>query len=146
MGRGARQKMGKPFSVRFSRRTDLFVEQEAARTKRSKSAIVEALAEEAATIRRFPGIAFRGEDWDRRPWVIGTGLDAWEILDMLRSYEGDVERLIADNHLERRHVHLALAYYDEHREEIDEAIAENRRPVEELKTLYPFVGFVETNR
>ena len=54
--------MGKPFSVRFSRRTDLFVEHEAARTNRSKSAIVEGLAEEAATIRRFAGIGFRGED------------------------------------------------------------------------------------
>jgi uncharacterized protein (DUF433 family) len=136
--------MGKPFSVRFSRRTDLFVEREAARTKRSKSAIVEGLAEEAATIRRFPGLAFRGDDWDRRPWVIGTGLDIWEIVDMLRSYDGDVERLLADNQLERRHVQLALAYYEEHREEIDEAIADNRRPVDELKSLYPFVQFVET--
>jgi uncharacterized protein (DUF433 family) len=136
--------MGKPFSVRFSRRTDLFVEREAARTKRSKSAIVEGLAEEAATIRRFPGLAFRGDDWDRRPWAIGTGLDVWELVDMLRSYDGDVERLLADNQLDRRHVQLALAYYEEHREEIDETIADNRRPVDELKSLYPFVQFVET--
>ena len=136
--------MGKPFSVRFSRSTDAFVEQEAARTNRSKSAIVEALAEEAATIRRFPGIAFRGEDWARRPWVIGTGLDVWEIVDMLRSYDGDIERLLADNHLERRHVQLALAYREEHPEEVDGAVADNRRPVEELKALYPFVRFVET--
>jgi uncharacterized protein (DUF433 family) len=144
MATGKRQEMGKPFSVRFSRSTDTFVEQEAARTNRSKSAIVESLAEEAATIRRFPGIAFRGDDWARRPWVVGTGLDVWEILDMLRSYDGDVRRLIADNHLEQRQVQLARAYRDEHPEEIDEAIVENRRPVEELRTLYPFVRYVET--
>jgi uncharacterized protein (DUF433 family) len=135
---------GKPFSVRFSGTTDAFVEQEAARTSRSKSAIVEALTEEAATIRRFPGIAFRGDDWARRPWVIGTGLDVWEILDMLRGYEGDIDRLVADNHLERRHVQLAVAYRNEHPEEIDAAIADNNRPVEELRTLYPFVSFVDT--
>lgn len=142
----ARQEMGKPFSVRFSRRTDLFVQQEATRTKRTKSAIVESLAEEAATIRRFGGLAFRGDDWDRRPSVIGTGLDVWEIVDMLKSYDGDIERLVADNRLERRHVQLALGYYEEHREEIDEAIADNRRSVEELKSHYPFVQFVETSR
>ncbi len=33
------------------------------------------LAEEAMKTRFFPGIAFRGVDWDRRPWVIGTALD-----------------------------------------------------------------------
>ena len=81
-----------------------------------------------STIRRFADIGFRGEDWDRRPWVIGTGLDVWEIVDMLRSYDGDVDRLVADNHLERRHVQLALSYHEEHREEIDEAIAEDRHP------------------
>jgi uncharacterized protein (DUF433 family) len=144
MATGKRQEMSKPFSVRFSRSTDVFIEREAKRTKRSKSAIVEALAEEAATIRRFPGIAFRGEDFARRPWVIGTGLDVWEILDMLRSYDEDVERLLDDNHLERRHVELARAYYDEHRAEIDEAIAENRRPVSELRRLYPFVTVADT--
>lgn len=136
--------MGKPFSVRFSRTTDVFVEREATRTRRSKSAIVEGLAEEAATIRRFPGLAFRGDDWERRPWLIGTGLDVWELVDMLRSYDGDVERLVADNHVEARHVQLAVAYYEEHADEVDDAIADNRRPLDELKRLHPFVRFVET--
>jgi len=133
--------MGKPFSVRFSRSTDLLVEQEALRTKRSKSAVVEALTEEAAVMRRFAGIAFRGDDWDRRPWVVGTGLDLWEVVDMLRGYDGAVGRLIEDNQLERRHVQLALAYYEVYPDEIDEAIEENNRPVDQLRELYPFVRF-----
>lgn len=139
MGRGTSDRKGAPFSVRFSAATDRFVEHEARRTRRSKGAVVEALAEEAATTRRFAGLAFRGDDWDRRPWVIGTGLDVWEIVDMLRSFDDDVDRLVADNELERRHVELALAYHREHTEEIEAAIAENRRPVEELQELYPFV-------
>jgi len=57
--RSARKK-GEPFSVRFSLSTDRFVEAEARRTRRSKSAVVEALTEEAARMRRFPGIGFRG--------------------------------------------------------------------------------------
>ena len=29
----------------------------------------------------FPGVAFRGADWERRAWVIGTALDVWEIVE-----------------------------------------------------------------
>ena len=32
--------------------------------------------------RSFPGCGFRGEDAGRRPWVIGSGLDIWEICQM----------------------------------------------------------------
>ncbi len=97
-------------------------------------------------MRRFAGLAFRGDDWNRRPWVIGTGLDVWEIVDMVKSYNGDVQRLVADNHLEPRHVQLALAYYEEHPEEIEEAVVDNRRSLDELKSLYPFVEVPATQR
>jgi hypothetical protein len=49
---------GEPFSVRFSLPTDHLVEDEARRTRRSKSAIVETLTEEAVRTRRFAGIGF----------------------------------------------------------------------------------------
>ena len=87
-----RARKGEPFSVRFSLPTDHLVEDEARRTRRSKSAIVEALTEEAARTRRFPGVGFRGEDAARRPWVIGSGLDVWEIVQMLEDF-GSLESL-----------------------------------------------------
>jgi len=131
----------KPFSIRLSETTDRFVAAEARRTKRSKGAIVEALTEEAARLRRFPGIAFRGEDAMREAWVIGTGLDVWELIDMLQDY-GSVERLLEGHeHVSRRSVELAQAYYATYPEEIDEKIADNRRPLSELRELYPFAGF-----
>jgi uncharacterized protein (DUF433 family) len=133
------ERKGSPFSVRFRLAADRYVEHEAKRTRRSKSDLVEALTEEAIATRRFAGLGFRGEDWSRRPWVIGCGLDVWEIVDMLRSYGGDVDRLVADNAFERRHVQLALAYAGEHADEIEDAISQNRLPVDELRTLYPFV-------
>lgn len=137
----ARATKSKPFSIRLSRTTDRFVEAEARRTKRSKGAIVEALTEEAARMRRFPGIGFRDEDANRRAWVIGTGLDVWELIEMLQDY-GSVERLLADHeHLPRRAVELAQAYYASYPDEIDEKIADNRRPLSELRELYPFAGF-----
>ncbi len=132
---------GKPFSIRLSRSTDRLVEAEAQRTRRSKSAIVEALTEEGARTRRFPGLAFRGDDAARRPWIVGTGLDVWEVVQMLEDY-GSSEALVADFPLlDERHVQLALAYRREFGPEIDTAIAENRRPAAELAALYPFVRF-----
>lgn len=134
-----RAKKSSPFSIRLSQTTDRFVSAEAQRTKRSKGAVVEALTEEAARMRRFPGIAFRGDDADRRPWVIGTGLDVWELIELLQDY-GSVERLASEADLPRRAAEAAQAYYVSYPEEIDRAIAENRRPLSEQRELYPFIG------
>jgi hypothetical protein len=129
---------GTPFSVRFTRPTDRVVEEEARRTRRSKSAIVESLTDEAIRMRRFAGIGFRGEDAARRPWVIGSGLDIWEIIQMLDDF-GSVERLADETQLIERQVRLAIAYRDSYPEEIAEAIAQNRRTAAAWHELYPFV-------
>ncbi|HYB38138.1 MAG TPA: hypothetical protein VEF72_21995 [Mycobacterium sp.] len=133
-----RTRKGEPFSVRFTLSTDRIVEEEARRTRRSKSAVVEALTEEAVRTRRFPGIAFRGDDHRRRPWVIGSGLDVWEIIHMLEDF-GSIPRLVKETQLNERQVRLALAYRDAYPEQIAGAIAENRRAVDDWLELYPFV-------
>lgn len=134
---------GEPFSVRFTLPTDRVVQEEARRTHRSKSAVVEMLAEEAVRTRRFAGIGFRGEDAGRRPWVIGSGLDVWEIIQMLDDF-GSIERLLEETQLTERQVRLALAYRDGYPDEIAEAIAENRRSAEEWHELYPFIELSTT--
>jgi uncharacterized protein (DUF433 family) len=133
------RKTGEPISIRLSTATDRLVAAEAKRTRRSKSAVVSAFTEETARIRRFPGIGFRGDDAARRAWVIGSGLDVWELIHMLVDF-GSVERLLAESHITERHIRLALAYRDAYPEEIADAVAENRSPAEELKALYPFIG------
>jgi uncharacterized protein (DUF433 family) len=137
-GERSKPQKGEPFSVRFTLSTDRTIEAEARRTRRSKSAIVEALTEEAVRTRRFAGIGFRGDDARRRPWVIGSGLDVWEIAQMADDY-GSAEQLVADTQLTERQIALALAYRDSYPGEIADAIAENRRSLEEWQELYPFV-------
>jgi uncharacterized protein (DUF433 family) len=139
-GERSRTLKGEPFSVRFSLATDRTIAAEARRTRRSKSAIVEALAEEAARARRFAGIGFRGDDVRRRPWVIGSGLDVWEIVQMAEEYES-LEQLVAETQLSERQVAIALAYRDSYPDEVADAITENRRPLEEWRERYPFVRF-----
>jgi uncharacterized protein (DUF433 family) len=135
---------GEPFSVRFSAPTDRTVQEEARRTHRSKSAVVEALTEEAVRTRRFAGIGFRGDDANRRPWLIGSGLDVWEVIQMLEDFESP-ERLVDETRLTERQVRLALAYRDSYPDEIAEAISQNRRTVEEWHDLYPFVELSPTS-
>ncbi len=128
----------RPLSIRISRGTEELVAAEARRTRRSKGAVIEGLAEEALRTRIFPGIAFRGDDFERRAWVIGTAFDVWQVIDAYRDL-GSVEAMVAQGNLGERAVRLALAYYERFPEEIDEAITQSRRPLSELRSAYPFI-------
>ncbi len=127
-----------PFSIRLGAQANLLVSDEVRRSGRPRSVVVEELAEEAAKTRLHPGIAFRGRP--RRAWVIGSGLDVWEILEMLHSYDGDEGSLLA-NHplLSDRHLRAARAYAERFPEEIDLLLQENHRPLEQLRELFPFL-------
>jgi uncharacterized protein (DUF433 family) len=127
-----------PFSMRLSKRMDALVDREARRTGRSKGAIVEALADEALRMQLFPGIAFKGADWERRAWVIGTALDVWQIVDAHRDI-GSIEQIAAGGSANERQIRLALDYYEMFPEEIDAAVADNRRPIEQLEKEFPFI-------
>lgn len=144
MAKAEGQRKSRPFSVRLSPGTDRLVEAEAKRTRRSKGAIVEAFTEETARARRFPGIGFRGDDARRRAWVIGSGLDVWEIVQMT-SELGSIEGVVAETHVSEAQARLALAYRAEFPDEVEAMIADNQRPLDELRDLYPFIT-VEAGR
>jgi uncharacterized protein (DUF433 family) len=129
-----------PFSIRLSPATDAIVTDEARRSGRSRGAVVEELALEAAKMRLFPGIGFRGRP--RRAWVIGTGLDVWEVIDLLDSFEGDTA-VVLEHYplLSERALRLALAYAARFDDEIKQLLEGNRRPLDELRELYPFLHF-----
>jgi uncharacterized protein (DUF433 family) len=134
----ARAAKTQPFSIRLGAQTNMLVADEARRSGRSRSAVVEELTEEAAKLRMHPGVGFRGRP--RRAWVIGSGLDTWEIIDLLRSYDDDERELLCEHPLlSRQHVRTARTYAEHFPEEIEALIVENRRPLAELRGLYPFL-------
>jgi hypothetical protein len=92
----------KPFTVRLSLDTQEWLQQEARRTHLPKGTLLEALAGEGVRMRRFPGIAFRGFERDRRAWVVGTGLDVWEVVE--GHDEMGRERLLRESSLSTRTV------------------------------------------
>jgi hypothetical protein len=127
-----------PFSIRLGAQADLLVADEVRRSGHSRSVVVAELAEEAAKARLHPGIAFR--DRPRRAWAIGSGLDVWQIVELMRSYKDDEESLRAAHPLvSDRHLRVAEAYAEHFPEEIEALIEENHRPLEEILELYPFI-------
>ncbi len=128
-----------PVSVRISKALESLIDEEARRTGRSRSAVLEALADEALRMRLFPGIAFRGADWERRAWVIGTALDVWQIVEAFHDI-GSVDQMGDGGAANERQIRLALAYYERFPEEIDAAIVANRRSVAQLRHEYPFIA------
>lgn len=128
-----------PISVRLSKGLEDQIDQEARRTGRSRSAVLEGLAGEALRTRQFPGIAFRGTDWERRAWMIGTALDVWQIVEAHRDV-GSVSELAAGGAASARQIELALAYAGRFGEEIDRAVADNRRSLEQLRDEHPFIA------
>src|SRR6266542_6061174 len=110
-----------PFSIRLRAEDNRFVKEEARRLQRSRGTLVEAYTAEAIRTRRYPGIGFRGDDERRRAWVVGTGLDVWELIALLNEHGS--ERALAEEHgLTPGQIRIARAYYDEFPDEIDELI------------------------
>ncbi len=129
--------MPKPFTIRLSEEVRGWLERENRRTKLPKSALLEVLAEESIRTRRFPGIGFRGPEHSRRAWVISTGLDVWEVVEL---YKGKGrERLLSEHNVSERQLHLALSYHEAYPREIDEALEENTRTPEDWRRVSPSV-------
>jgi hypothetical protein len=50
--------------------------------------------EEALKARLFPGIAFRGDDDDRRARLIGTNLDVWQVIEAYKDVDESFDRAV----------------------------------------------------
>ena len=138
----SRETKAAPFSIRLRSGDDRFIREEARRLQRTLGGLVESYVSEAVRVRRFPGIAFRGEDYRRRAWVVGSGLDVWELVANLRDF-GSEEQLAVEYGLSGSQIRVALAYYREFGDEIDALIARGRPSREEAITRYPFLISVE---
>jgi uncharacterized protein (DUF433 family) len=71
--------------------------------------------------------------------VIGSGLDVWEIIQMLEDF-GSPDALLADTQVSPTQLRLAMAYQDAYPAEIAEAITENNRPIDDIRVLFPFIA------
>jgi hypothetical protein len=132
----------KPISFRPSKGLDSRLEAMRRRTGIPKSRLAEQLIDEGERMRRYPGISFHGPDHDRAAWVIGTHLDIWEVILGWQDFGEDTRRVQDYFQISSHQLNLALAYYREFKDEIDNALALQRRPLSELEKEYPFAQVV----
>jgi len=108
----------------------------AKRTGRSKAFLLESLADEAERCRRYPGLAFRGPDERRRAWIVGTGMDVWEVI--WATTDGVETAPVVTTSAAR----LAAAYHREFPDEVDAFLDDMRRTPAQLETDHPFAQHV----
>jgi uncharacterized protein (DUF433 family) len=74
-----------------------------------------------------PLIQFLDGPSGRRASLVGRGLDIWEVISTVQDNEGSVEAAAEYLHITVGLVEAAVAYYGEHRAEVDEEIALNEQ-------------------
>ena len=128
-----------PISFRPSQSLDARLRSLSERTGVAKSRLVEQLTDEAERLHRYPGLGFRDSGERRRAWVLGSPFDVWEVIEGWQDLHEDADVVREQLGIDDRQLRLALAYYREFPEEIDRALALNRRSLEELEAAYPFM-------
>lgn len=87
------------------------------------TALAERYLEEGVLMDEHPNIQFVDGAMGRRPAVIGTGLDVWEIIEVAKDNDGSIADTAAYLEIDPHLVESALHYYGSNREEIDDWIA-----------------------
>lgn len=127
--------MVRPTSFRLPAALLARLEEEAANTGSTVTALVSSLLDEGLKTRRFAGIAYRDGPAGRRAGVVG-GPDVWELVRAVQRGAGEGEhrlRQVADElGIPLAHVNLAVDFYVAFPEEIDERIAADQRAASRL--------------
>ena len=101
---------------------------------RSHSVALRTLAqryvEEGLRTDEHPLIRFADGPAGRRPRLLGTGLDVWEAIWVVRDNDGDEREAAEYLQIPLGLVQAAVAYYGAYRDEIDEWIEVNARESE----------------
>src|ERR1700683_1265845 len=123
----------KPFSIRMSSRTLARLDVGAQRRGEPKSRTAERLIDEGLRIEDHPGIVFKDGPAGRRAALV-MGPDVWQVVKTLKETGPAQEQAIAGamfwGNLSRAQVEVAIRYYADFPEEVDERIAHNRQETE----------------
>jgi hypothetical protein len=87
-----------------------------------RTTLAERYLDEGLLMDEVPGVHFVDGALGRRPALMGSGLDVWEVVKVFKD-SGSIERAAAYLEVEPRLVEIAVRYYASNREEIDAWIA-----------------------
>jgi hypothetical protein len=102
------------------------LDRHAKRLGKPRSNLVERYVEEGLRMDEHPGIVFVEGPAGRRPSLARyRGLDVWQVISTLHANEGNIADTADVLNVPESEVRMALAYYADHRGEIDDWIRAN---------------------
>lgn len=116
----------KPLSFRVRIDTAERLERHASEAGETQTALVERYVEEGLRMDGHPLIRFRDGVGGRRPGLVGTRLDVWQVIETVRQNERSVEDTAAYLGVPVEHVRACVRYYADYQGEIDEWAARAR--------------------
>ena len=123
-------------SFRLPAETAARLDRSAAASEVTRTALAERLLDEGLRRIRHPRIDFVDGPAGRRPFVLGTGLDIWEIVATIRANNDSVEEAADYLQVPFTIVEAAARYHAEFADEIDRWIEANEVMAEREERLY----------
>jgi uncharacterized protein (DUF433 family) len=112
-------KWRKPLSFRVRTETSDRLERHAKELGETQTALVERYVEEGLRMDDHPLISFRTGSGGRRPALIATRLDVWQVIETVRQNENSVDVTADYLGIPLEHVRACLRYYADFQDEID---------------------------
>jgi uncharacterized protein (DUF433 family) len=106
------------------------LEERAELANEPKTSVVERYVEEGLRMDDHPGVHFVDGPMGRRPALVGTGLDVWEVIETVRANANSIREAAEYLEVPERLVQIAVRYYGEYRSEIDGWIERVHRQAE----------------
>lgn len=119
------------FSLRVATRVFEALERRARETGETRTGLAERLLDEGLRREKHPLIWFREEGVRRRPRLIGTRLDVWQVIETVRQNGNSPTEAAEYLSVPLHHVEACLAYYADHQGEIDEWATAERAAADE---------------
>jgi len=123
-------KAKKPLAVRVAPDTIEHLQRRAREARETQTALVERYVEEGLRTDEHPLISFRTGAAGRRPALVGTRLDVWQVIETIRQNENSVETAAEYLALPAEQVRACVRYYVDYKDEIDDW-AERARAIAE---------------
>ena len=119
-------KSRKPLSFRVRTETSDRLERYAKEVGETQTALVERYVEEGLRMDVHPLIHFRDGLGGRRPALLATRLDVWQVIETIRQNDRSVEAAAEYLEIPVEHVRACLRYYADFQHEIDDWTARAR--------------------
>jgi hypothetical protein len=128
--------MATPLSLRFKEDTLQRLYFQAKLAGVPPRTLAQRMVEEAIRMTEHPLIDFTDNGPVRRAFLRGTGIEVWEMIDIVKAHDGDIAAAAESTDKPIGVVEAAVAYYGDYPGEIDDLVQANREFSERERAAY----------